>query len=229
MDSIAFGVAASSLQRNDSQRFRAVVLGVSTGGVDALKRLLPALPVAYSLPVLVVIHLTPESGDSLARLLNDMAEIEVKEADEGELIAGGVVYLAPANYHLLLERDGQLALSIDPAVNFARPSIDVLFESAAASFGAAVIGVILTGAANDGARGLERIRQLGGFTIVQEPADAVMDAMPKNALALGPADRVVTLDELPALLIYLEGVNMADVSTAKVHSLASGASSTEIA
>jgi two-component system chemotaxis response regulator CheB len=185
----------------DSKRFRAVVLGVSTGGVDALKRLLPALPATYSLPVLVVIHMTQGSGDGLAQLLNALAEIHVKEADEGEFIKAGVVYLAPANYHLLLETNGQLSLSTDPVVNFARPSIDVLFESAAGSFGKAVIGVVLTGAANDGALGLERIRQLGGFTIVQDPADAVMDSMPKFALA--HADRVVSLDELPQLLQQL--------------------------
>ncbi|MES2047432.1 MAG: chemotaxis protein CheB [Pseudomonadota bacterium] len=207
----------------NGKRFRAVVLGVSTGGVDALKRLLPALPAAYSLPVLVVIHMAPGSGDGLAKLLDELAEIHVKEADEGEFIKAGVVYLAPANYHLLLESNGQLALSIDTVVNFARPAIDVLFESAAASFGSALIGVILTGAANDGARGLERIRQLGGYTIVQDPADALMDSMPRNALA--HADRVVRLDELPALLTYLEGVSVADNLNRETSASANGASS----
>lgn len=193
----------------NSGRYRAVVLGVSTGGVDALKRLVPALPATYSLPVLVVIHLMSGSGDGLARLLNDLAEIQVKEADEGEFIKGGVVYLAPANYHLLLESNGQLALSTDPLVNFARPSIDVLFESAAASYGAALIGVVLTGAANDGACGLKKIRQSGGFTVVQDPADATMDSMPKFALA--HADRVVSLDELPHLLQQLAIAEIAPI------------------
>lgn len=202
--------ATASHDSTKGKRFRAVVLGVSTGGVDALKRLLSALPDTYSLPILVVIHMMAASGDGLASLLNELAEIHVKEADEGEFITAGMVYLAPANYHLLLESNGQLSFSTDPAVNFARPSIDVLFESAAASFGNALIGVVLTGAANDGARGLERIRRSGGFTVVQDPADAIMDAMPKNALALGPVDRVVKLDELPALLNYLEGVSAMD-------------------
>lgn len=200
------------------KRFCAVVLGVSTGGVDALKRLLPALPATYSLPVLVVIHMAPGSGDGLAKLLDELSDIQVKEADEGEFAKAGVVYLAPANYHLLLESNGQLALSIDPVVNFARPAIDVLFESAAASYGPALIGVILTGAANDGARGLARIRQSGGYTIVQDPVDAAMDSMPKNALALGSADRVVKLDELPALLSYLEGVRVVDELTGELTS-----------
>lgn len=184
-------------------RFRAVVLGVSTGGVDALKRLLTPLSADFPLPLLVVIHMGADSGDGLARLLNELMAIEVKEADEGEVIRPGTVYLAPANYHLLLEPNGQLALSTDPLVNFARPSIDVLFESAAVSFGPALIGVILTGAANDGALGLARIQEWGGYTIVQSPQDAVMDSMPTSALELMQPDQIVTLDELPALLLQL--------------------------
>lgn len=187
-------------------RFRAVVLGVSTGGVDALKRLLTPLSANFPLPLLVVIHMGAGSGDGLARLLNELMTIEVKEADEGEVIRPGTVYLAPANYHLLLEPNGQLALSTDPLVNFARPSIDVLFESAAASYGPALIGVILTGAANDGALGLAHIQEWGGYTIVQNPLDAVMGAMPNSALELLQPDQIVTLNELPALLVQLAGL-----------------------
>lgn len=186
-------------------RFRAIVLGVSTGGVDALKRLLSPLSEDFPLPLLVVIHMGADSGDGLARLLNELMPIEVKEADEGEIIRPGTVYLAPANYHLLLEPNGQLALSTDPLVNFARPSIDVLFESAAVSFGPALIGVILTGAANDGALGLARIQEWGGYTIVQNPQDALMDSMPNSALELMQPDQVVSLSELPALLVQLAG------------------------
>jgi len=116
-------------------RFKAVVIGVSTGGVSALKLLLGELPVDFPLPILVVTHIAPESGDSLAVLLDSMSAIHVKEADEQEQIVPATVYLAPANYHLLLERGGLLTLSIDPPVNFARPSVDVLFESAADVFG----------------------------------------------------------------------------------------------
>jgi len=107
------------------------VIGVSTGGVSALKLLLGALPADYPLPILIVSHITPDADDGLAVLLNTFCAIRVKEADEREAIKPGTVYLAPANYHLLLERGGTLALSIDPPVNFARPSVDVLFESAA--------------------------------------------------------------------------------------------------
>ncbi len=183
--------------------FRAIALGVSMGGVDALKRLLPALPGDFALPLLIVIHIAAGSDDALARLLDGQSAIRVKEADEGELIAPAVAYLAPANYHLLVEPDARLALSTDAPVNWARPSVDVLFESAAACFGAALIGVVLTGAGGDGAPGLARIAQLGGYTIVQNPLDAVMDAMPASALARVTPDRVCTLGELPALLCQL--------------------------
>lgn len=194
---------SSIQQAHKPSAYSVVVLGVSTGGVEALKRVLPVLPAHFPLPLVVVIHIAAGSGDSLARLLNAMSEIEVKEADEGELIKGGVAYLAPPNYHLLLEANGQLALSTDALVNFARPSIDVLFESAANSFGAGVIGVVLTGAASDGAHGLAAIKRAGGFAIVQDPADARMASMPKSALALTAADRVVNLQQLPALLEQL--------------------------
>lgn len=185
------------------KHFRAVVMGVSTGGVDALKRLLPALPADYPLPILVVIHIAPGSDNGLALLLDDLSQVHVKEADEGEVLRPGVAYFAPANYHLLVEREGRIGLSTDAPVNFARPSVDVLFESAANCYGAGLVGVVMTGAAHDGAAGLARIQQRGGFTIVQDPEDAVTDSMPKSALALCQPDRIVTLAQLPALLIEL--------------------------
>jgi two-component system chemotaxis response regulator CheB len=179
------------------------VIGVSTGGVAALKQLLPALPADFPIPILVVSHLTPTSDDGLAVLLNSFSSIRVKEADEEEALSPGTVYLAPANYHLLVERKGCLSLSIDPPVNFARPSVDVLFESAAEIFGPALIGVVLTGAGSDGSKGLLTIRQRGGITVVQDPADAEMDSMPKQALALLSPDYLIPLQELPGLLIKL--------------------------
>ena len=122
---------------------------------------------------------------------------------EEEPLAPGTVYLAPANYHLLVERSGVLELSVDPPVNFARPSVDVLFESAAEAFGRQLIGIILTGAGHDGSRGLLQIRQAGGLVIVQDPADAEMDSMPRKALELLAPDYLVSLPELPALLCRL--------------------------
>jgi two-component system chemotaxis response regulator CheB len=165
--------------------------------------LLGALPVDFPIPILVVTHITPDSDDGLAVLLNTLCTIRVKEADEQETLSPGHVYLAPANYHLLVERGGRLALSIDPPVNFARPSVDVLFESAAEVYGPALIGIVLTGAGNDGSNGLLRIQKSGGLTIVQEPADAEMDSMPVSALDLLKPDNVVQLKEIPDLLMRL--------------------------
>jgi len=183
--------------------FKAIVIGVSTGGVTALKLLLPALPAGFPVPVLIVTHITPTADDGLALLLDKLSAIRVKEADEEELLAPGTAYLAPANYHLLIERKGCLSLSVDPPVNFARPSVDVLFESAADVYGPALIGIILTGAGNDGSKGLLTIKQRGGMTIIQNPADAEMDSMPKKALELLSPDYLVALKEMPALIIRL--------------------------
>ncbi|MDD2732985.1 MAG: chemotaxis protein CheB [Desulfuromonadaceae bacterium] len=191
------------MRKNCSRQFKALVIGVSTGGVTALKHLLGGLPADFPIPVLIVTHITPDSDDGMAVLLNSLCSIRVKEADELECITSGTAYLAPANYHLLVERGGTLALSIDPPVNYARPSVDVLFESAADVFGSELIGVILTGAGSDGSKGLLKIKEYGGVTIVQNPADAEIDSMPRSALQLLKADYVVQLRELPQTLLRL--------------------------
>ena len=185
------------------RRFKAVALGISMGGVGALKRVLGALPTDFSLPILVVQHISPISRDGLPVLLDALCPIHVKEADEGEVPRPGTVYIAPPNYHLLVERDGRLALSTDPPVGFARPSADVLFESAAVVYGAGLIVIVLTGAGSDGSQGLKRIKDCGGLTIVQEPGDAEASSMPKHALQAVRADHVVLLAQLPGLLIRL--------------------------
>lgn len=191
--------------------FRAIVIGVSSGGVQALSALLGALPAKFALPIVVVQHISPEAGDGLARLLDAHGPLRVKEADEMELPIAGHVYLAPPNYHLLVEPDGHLALSADLPVSYARPSVDVLFETAAEAWGAGLIGVILTGANHDGSRGLARIKARGGLAIVQDPADAEAPQMPLAAIAALAAkennalDHVVPLADLPALLVTLAG------------------------
>ncbi|HXE98408.1 MAG TPA: chemotaxis protein CheB [Dongiaceae bacterium] len=191
------------MQNRSERAFKAVVIGVSTGGVSALKMVLGALPADFPIPVLVVTHITPDSDDGLAVLLDTLCAIRVKEADEHEALAPGTVYLAPANYHLLVERSDTLALSIDPPVNFARPAVDVLFESAAEVYGPSLIGVIMTGAGSDGSNGLLKIKNSGGVTIVQDPADAEMDSMPRSALKLLQADHVARLNKIPGLLLKL--------------------------
>lgn len=173
------------------------------GGVEALRDLLGGLPSDFPLPLLIVHHLSADSGSNLASMLDAHCAIRVKEADDEEAITSGIAYLAPPNYHMLLERDGTLALSVDLPVNFARPSVDVLFESAAYAFGPALIGVILTGAGSDGAKGLKLIKDKGGLAIVQDPAEAEADSMPRSALAAVEADHVLPLQEICGLLCSL--------------------------
>ena len=179
-----------------------VVIGVSAGGFEALKRLLGALPAEFPVPILIVQHLRPGPG-TLADSLQNFCGIRLKEADEGERIAPGTVYFAPPDYHLLVEGNGTLSLSVDPPVHFARPSVDVLFETAAEAFGPRVIGIILTGANNDGSTGLRRIKDAGGTAIVQDPDDAEVASMPRSALNGTTPDHIVPLAQLPALLCAL--------------------------
>lgn len=187
---------------------QAVVLGVSAGGVAALKTLLGGLPPDFPLPVLIVQHIAPHAGNSLAHLLDEICKIHVKEADECETPLPGTVYLSPPNYHLLVEQNGTLSLSTDPPVCFARPSIDVLFESAAQAYGAGLIGVILTGANFDGSQGLKRIKEKGGVAIVQDPADAEVDSMPRAALAAVQPDYLIRLDRIASLLQELVHISV---------------------
>jgi two-component system chemotaxis response regulator CheB len=173
------------------------------GGVEALRVLLSALPGDFPLPLLIVHHISPETGSDLAALLGRYCAISIKEADEEELIVPGTAYLAPSNYHLLVENDGHVALSTDAPVNFARPSIDVLFESAAHAYGPALISILLTGAGSDGSRGLTTISDNGGFIIVQDPTDAEADSMPRSALAIVTADQILPLKDISPYLCML--------------------------
>lgn len=185
------------------KKFRAIVIGVSTGGVKALKSLFAALKADFPLPILVVSHILPQADNGLAILLDSYSAIKVKEADCGDFLQPGMAYLAPANYHLLVDHNAQISLSVDPPVNFARPSVDVLFESAAFAFKDELIGIILTGAGSDGSNGLLQIKNYGGITIVQNPDDAEMNGMPVSALSLISPDFVSTLQEIPKLLSNL--------------------------
>lgn len=191
-------------------RYRLLVLGASTGGLRALETLLRGLPADFPLPLLAVQHLPAGVESGMADLLDARSAIRVKEADDLEPLVPGVLCLAPPDYHLLVERAGTLALATDPPVNFARPSVDVLFESAALAFGPGVIGVLLTGAGGDGGLGLKRIQEQGGFTIVQDPAEAECAAMPGAALAAFRPDQVLPLLEISGLVSKLAYTPMTD-------------------
>lgn len=183
-------------------RFKGVVIGLSSGGVEMLLRVLPALPANFALPVIVCLHIGQDAS-GLAALLNDRAALHVKEAEALELAVGGTIYIAPAGYHLLVEGDHRFSLSADAPVKYARPAIDVLFESAADAYGPGLIGVILTGASDDGAAGLLRVRARGGYAVIQSPESAAASMMPASALCTAGADQLVTPDELVPLLLRL--------------------------
>lgn len=183
---------------------KAVVLGTSAGGVEALSVLLPALPARLRPPVFVVLHMPRDRPSLLVEILEPKCAVPVVEAEDKMPVTPGTVYVAPPDYHLLVEAGPALALSADEPVNFSRPSIDVLFESAADVFGSGLLGIILTGASRDGASGLAAIRAAGGTTIVQEPQDAQVPFMTEAAIREGAVDVVLPLDGIAALLRTLE-------------------------
>lgn len=183
----------------------AVVIGASAGGMKALKMVLSGLPRDFPLPIAIVQHMASHSDSFIAEYLGKNCALPVKEADDKEDFKNGVVYLAPADYHLQIEPDRTLSLCVDPPVNFSCPAIDVLFDTAASVFGRQLIGIVLTGASADGSAGLKRIRDRGGIAIVQEPATAESPFMPQSAIATAAPEHVVPLDGIAALLLKLTG------------------------
>lgn len=183
--------------------YDAVVIGTSAGGVQALLQILPQLPSDFPVPVLAVIHLPPDRSNVLTSLVASQCKLTVKEAEDKETATGGVVYFAPTDYHLLVESNGDLALSYEEQVNYSRPSIDVLFQSAADTYRGRLMGILMTGANDDGARGLAAIAAQGGHTIIQDPVTAYARAMPEAGLKFCPTARIETLpgivDQLRAI------------------------------
>lgn len=179
---------------------RAIVIGCSAGGLTALERLFSALLPNLEQAIVVCCHTGSSTVEMMCELLAQYATLPVKEAAERAPVEAGVIHVAPSGYHLLVENDRRFALSVDERVSYARPSIDVLFDSAAEAYRETLIGVILTGANSDGAEGLARIRRNGGLVIVQEPADAEAAAMPAAALDLAGADYCVPLVAIAPLL-----------------------------
>ena len=175
---------------------KAIAIGTSHGGPEALQEILSALPANFSMPVVIVLHRRPNGKERAEKQLNSACALLVKQAEDKETVQAGTVYLAPPNYHLLVEDNETLSLSTDEKVNFSRPSIDVLFESAADVYGENLVAILLTGANSDGAEGLRIIQEAGGFTIVQNPEDAAASAMPNAALQIMKPDRVMRLSEI---------------------------------
>ncbi|MDR5738914.1 MULTISPECIES: chemotaxis protein CheB [unclassified Caballeronia] len=182
----------------------AIVIGASAGGVEALNLLLPALPRDFALPVLIVVHVRQGQPSLLPGLFAERCNIAVQEPFDKDVIAPGVIYFAPPGYHMMVEaEDGAppaIALSVDPPVRFSRPSVDVLFESAAHAYGERLLGVVLSGANDDGGRGARAIRDAGGVCWAQDPKTASAPAMPQAAIAQGAVSDILTLDDMASRL-----------------------------
>jgi two-component system chemotaxis response regulator CheB len=184
----------------------AIVVGASAGGVEALLKIFAGLRRGYRLPIITVLHVPQERRSQLAQVFQARLPIPVKEADDKEDIAPGTLYFAPPGYHLSVEHDFSLSLSQEDRVFHSRPSIDILFDSAADAYGQRLMGVLLTGANNDGACGLSRIKQCGGMTVIQDPDNAQARTMPEAALALHKPDYLLPLNDIGQLLVELERI-----------------------
>ncbi|HMJ19988.1 MAG TPA: chemotaxis protein CheB [Gemmatimonadaceae bacterium] len=182
--------------------YSVVAIGTSWGGLAALTRLLGGLPADFGIPVVVVQHRSNDSERLLSQLLQDATDLRVCEIEDKDELAAGTVHLAPANYHVLIE-DGYASLSIEEPVRFSRPSIDVMFTSAADTYRSAAIGVVLTGANEDGARGLAQIVSRGGRALVQDPKTAEIPIMPAAAIRAVPTAEVLKLNAMVSRLIEL--------------------------
>ncbi len=193
-------IAASTLRH----RIHAIVIGASAGGLEALSQLLPGLPATLGPCLLIVVHLPRERPSLLVEIFQRRCAVAVREAQDKEPLEPGTVYFAPPDYHMLVEKNHHIALSADEPVHYSRPSIDVLFESAADAYGERLLGIILSGGNEDGASGLQAIHRAGGVTVVQQPDSAKAPAMIVSALQRGPVDFVLPLPEIAALLQRLE-------------------------
>jgi len=182
--------------------YEIIVIGTSWGGLSALSAVISALPTTFALPLVVVQHRSPDTAGFLAELLQGRTGLPVVEVDDKRPIVAGHVYVAPSNYHLLVER-GFFSLNTDAPVRYSRPSIDVTFGSVADEYGRGTIGIVLTGANEDGALGLKRIADRGGYTIVQDPETAEGPMMPRAALRMVPRARVLPLERIASHLVTI--------------------------
>lgn len=185
------------------QAIKAVVVGASAGGIEAMMQLFCPLPPDYPLPIICVLHLPDHHESNLAEVFQQWARIKVEDAEDKATILNGRLYFAPAGYHLLLEEDGTFALSCEKPVNYSRPSIDLMMQTAAQAYGRGLLGILLTGANMDGAQGMKTIKQHGGFTVVQAPLEAKSGTMPGEAIKLQTPDLIAGLSGIKQILLRL--------------------------
>jgi two-component system chemotaxis response regulator CheB len=181
----------------------AIAIGASAGGVDALLKILGGLPANYRLPIFVVLHIRDDRESRLAAVFEQHVQIPVRQAKDKEEIEDGVLYFAGPGYHLSVEQDRSFSLSGEDPVHYSRPAIDILMSSAADVYGSTLAGFLLTGANQDGAEGLANIRQAGGLTVVQDPAEALIAIMPQAAIDRHQPDLILPLHDMHTLLIKL--------------------------
>ena len=193
------------MAKSNVASFSIVVIGGSAGSLDVIMNILAELPVTIPVTYIIILHRKSYSDSTLAELLATKTSLPVKEVEDKEALLPRTVYLAPPDYHLLIENKKSFSLDASEKVQFSRPSIDVTFESVAAVFGKEAIGVLLSGANADGALGLQKIKASGGYTIVQDPVTAEVDYMPEQAIKLGCVTAVVPADELGSAIKKLLG------------------------
>lgn len=178
-----------------------IVIGGSWGGLQASLSILSGLPENFRIPIVLVLHRLKNFDSNLPGVYRNKIRLEVLEIEEKEEIRGGCVYIAPANYHVLIERDQTFSLDVSEYENYSRPSIDVTFSSAAEVYGAGTLGILLSGASRDGSMGLKNIKETGGWAIVQEPSEAEVGTMPQAALDLMPDCAALTLKNIKEFLL----------------------------
>jgi two-component system chemotaxis response regulator CheB len=191
------------LNADTSRSIEAVVIGASAGGVEAVGTLLDALPQSFGAAVAVVIHIPAANDSLLPRVLGARCPLPLRDVADKEAVESGTVYIAPPGYHLMIEPQKTFALSLDEPVHFSRPSIDMLFESAAHAYRERLLAIVLTGANADGAEGLRIVRELGGVAWVQEPQGAYAPTMPAAAIARAGADRILSVPQMASALAAL--------------------------
>lgn len=198
--------ASRPLYTRGASCYEQVVVGGSAGGIRALSLILRCLPETFSLPLVAVLHRLEYGSGHLCEYLGQHCALPVLEVEDKQLLEPGRVYIAPAGYHVLLEPERCCSLSVDPKVSYSRPSIDVLFESAADVYKERLVAIVLTGANSDGSSGVRKVSECGGLTIVQRPDTAVADFMPKSALRAARVDKVLDLEEIGSFLAGLAGL-----------------------
>jgi two-component system chemotaxis response regulator CheB len=192
-----------SLRSSDSNGYDVVAIASSAGGVKGLSLVLGALPAGFPAPVLVVQHLDPRHETVIAEVLARRTAMKVKLAEHNETTVDGMVYIAPPDHHLLVNKNGVLALTETELVHFVRPSADLLFESVAAAYGDGAIAAVLTGTGSDGSMGVRAVKARGGTVIVEDPETAEFSGMPKAAVDTGAADFVLTIGEIGPVMCHL--------------------------